>query len=257
MISTVDPQARHGHKTASRGFDGYKGHIAIDPDSKIITATEVTAGNVGDASAAEALLKDVLPPDAADAPCPAPARAEVFGDASYGTAELVEKVEAADVEANMKVQSPSPPRVGMFSQHDFAVDTQAGTVTCPRGLRVVLRTSRDGSKVAEFGPHCDDCPMRPKCTASKEGRSVRLHPKHAVLDRARTRQRDPAWRARYRATRPKVERKIAHLMRRKHGGRRARMRGRLRVGYDFALLAAAVNIARLAVLGVRVERANP
>ena len=39
VISTVDPQARHGHKTNHRGFDGYKGHIAIDPDSEIITAT--------------------------------------------------------------------------------------------------------------------------------------------------------------------------------------------------------------------------
>jgi hypothetical protein len=25
IISTVDPEARHGHKTAARGFDGYKG----------------------------------------------------------------------------------------------------------------------------------------------------------------------------------------------------------------------------------------
>jgi IS5 family transposase len=57
-------------------------------------------------------------------------------------------------------------------------------------------------------------------------------------------------RADYRATRPRVERKIAHLMRRRHGGRRARVRGRLKVGADFALLAAAVNLARLAVLGL-------
>lgn len=264
VISTVDPEARHGHKTASRGFDGYKGHIAIDPDSEIITATEVTAGNAADASAAEALLRDVLPPpaDAEGAQQPSAAvpetsseqqptePVEIYGDASYGTADLVEKVEAAGVEANMKVQPPSPPRVGMFSQDDFAVDTHAGTVTCPRGVLVVLRTAADGSKVADFGEHCDGCPMRAKCTLSKQGRSVRLHPKHAVLDRARKRQRDPGWRARYRATRPKVERKIAHLMRRKHGGRRARMTGALRVGHDFALLAAAINLARLAVLGV-------
>jgi hypothetical protein len=46
VISTVDPDARHGHKTSARGFDGYKGHVAIDPDSEIITATTVTAGNV-------------------------------------------------------------------------------------------------------------------------------------------------------------------------------------------------------------------
>ena len=52
VISTVDPDARHGHKTAARSFDGYKGHIAEDPDSEIITATIVTPGNVGDAAVA-------------------------------------------------------------------------------------------------------------------------------------------------------------------------------------------------------------
>lgn len=66
----------------------------------------------------------------------------------------------------------------------------------------------------------------------------------------RERQTDPAWVADYRATRPKVERKLAHLMRRRHGGRRARVRGQTKIAADFALLAAAVNLARLAVLGV-------
>jgi len=250
LISMVDPEARHGHKTASRGFDGYKAHTAVDPDSEIITATEVTAGNAGDATAAEALLRDVLPPSN-DQPSSAASDSEsveVYGDASYGTADLVEKLEAAGIEANTKVQPPSPPRVGMFSQDDFVVDAKAGTVQCPRGILVQLRPKADGSRTAEFAGHCPDCPMRARCTQSKDGRTVRLHPKHEVLERARKRQRDPAWRARYRATRPKVERKIAHLMRRKHGGRRARMRGRVRVAQDFALLAAAVNLARLATL---------
>ncbi len=31
IISIVDPDARHGHKTSARGFDGYKGHVAVDP----------------------------------------------------------------------------------------------------------------------------------------------------------------------------------------------------------------------------------
>jgi hypothetical protein len=75
----------------------------------------------------------------------------------------------------------------------------------------------------------------------------------ALLAAARTRQADPAWKADYRATRPKVERKIAHLMRRRHGGRRARMRGQFKISADFALLAAAANIARLAVLGLSRE----
>ena len=56
VISTVDPETRHGHKTAARGFDGYKGHVGIDPDTEIITATTVSAGNAGDASVAEDLI---------------------------------------------------------------------------------------------------------------------------------------------------------------------------------------------------------
>jgi transposase len=84
VISTVDPEARHGHKTAARGFDGYKGHIAVDAESEIITATEVTAGNVGDGSAAETLLADVLTGTAETAPTKAEndEKGEVYGDAS-------------------------------------------------------------------------------------------------------------------------------------------------------------------------------
>ena len=59
VISVVDPQARHGHKSNARGFDGYKGHVAIDPDSEIITAAEVGAANAGDAAMAQLLLADL------------------------------------------------------------------------------------------------------------------------------------------------------------------------------------------------------
>jgi hypothetical protein len=61
VISTVDPQARHGHKTAAHGFDGYKGHIAADPDSEIITAAAVSAATSGDAVVAPTLLGDLVP----------------------------------------------------------------------------------------------------------------------------------------------------------------------------------------------------
>jgi hypothetical protein len=246
VISTVDPEARHGHKTQSRGFDGYKGHIAVDPDSEIITATDVTPGNVGDGAAAEALigaeLEEAKKTDAGD-------KVEIYGDASYGTADLVEKIEAVGAEANVKVQAASPPRQGMYSQDDFKIDTQAGTACCPAGKLVKLRVLTDGSATADFSASCATCPLRGQCTTSASGRTLSIHPKHGTLARSRTRQRDPVWRSRYRATRPKVERKIGHLMRRKHGGRRARMRGCERIRHDFALLAAATNLARLAVLG--------
>jgi Transposase domain (DUF772)/Transposase DDE domain len=68
VISTVDPQARHGHKTAAHAFDGYKAHVSIDPDSEVITATTVTAGNTGDAASAADLLAQDLP--AVDPPTP-------------------------------------------------------------------------------------------------------------------------------------------------------------------------------------------
>src|SRR5258708_40260933 len=59
VISTVDPEARHGHKTSAPGFDGYKGAVALDPDSEIITDTEVSAANAGDASVAADLSDDL------------------------------------------------------------------------------------------------------------------------------------------------------------------------------------------------------
>lgn len=247
VISTVDPEARHGHKTQSRGFDGYKGHVAIDPDSEIITATDVTPGNVADGAVAETLIGAELE-DAKKAGANEPV--EIYGDASYGTADVVEKIEAVGAEANVKVQAASPPRVGLYSQDAFKIDTQAGTACCPAGVLVKLRVLSDGAASADFSASCATCPLRPRCTASASGRELRIHPKHATLARSRARQRDPEWRQRYRATRPKVERKIGHLMRRKHGGRRARMRGCQKIRYDFALLAAAANLARLAVLGV-------
>src|SRR5207247_9142764 len=61
IISTVDPQARHGHKTAAHGFDGYKAHVAVDPDSEVICAAEVSPAATGDAAVAPALLGDLTP----------------------------------------------------------------------------------------------------------------------------------------------------------------------------------------------------
>jgi len=71
---------------------------------------------------------------------------------------------------------------------------------------------KDGSRVAEFGERCAECPLRAKCTQAKSGRTIKLHPKHETLDRHRKRQRDDAWNKQYRKVRPRVERKIGHLI---------------------------------------------
>jgi hypothetical protein len=261
VISTVDPETRHGHKTAARGFDGYKGHVAMDPDSEIITDTTVSAGNAGDASVAEELITDLLDADEVagaddhheDESEPSPTGAErgaVYGDAAYGTGEFQARLADADIESKCKTQSPSA-KGGLFTKDRFVVDLLADTVTCPAEVTVKIGRRKDGGGVAKFGAHCDSCPLAEQCTTSHLGRKIRVGVNEAALARARAEQTDPAWRADYRATRPKVERKLGHLMRRRHGGRRARVRGRRRVADDFRLLSAATNLARLAKLKVR------
>src|SRR5487761_1734005 len=96
IASTVDPEARHGHKTQARSFDGYKGHVAIDPDHEIITASAVTAGNVGDAEVVETLLADCLVAEgaeatAADGSDPDREPTEVYGDCADGTGKVLER----------------------------------------------------------------------------------------------------------------------------------------------------------------------
>jgi hypothetical protein len=268
VLSTVDPEARHGHKTAARSFDGYKGHVAIDPDSELITATAVTPGNAGDASVAAELIGELLPgetagvvapPDGAETPAVAGVGfgdggngedvPVVYGDQAYGSGAFQALLDDAGIESRCKTQKPTAPG-GMFAKDRFHIDLASGTVTCPAGLTVALHRYRDGGR-ARFGDACATCPLRADCTRAPGGRTIVIGANEEALARARTRQADPAWRDDYRATRPKVERKLAHLMRRKHGGRRARVRGTARIDGDFRWLAAAVNLARLAIIGLR------
>ena len=274
-ISTVDPEARHGHKTSARGFDGYKGHVAIDPDSEIITATTTTAGNTGDAGAAMDLLTD----DLADPTNTAGGASTdtdsnsgedggdedvepftVYGDAAYGAGELLEAFDEHDVENKCKVQPATAP-AGRFSKDLFDIDLDPGPgapdgqVRCPGEHTVAIRPAAKGGGTATFGALCGECPLAAQCTNASQGRTIRIGPHERHLAAARAAQSDPDWKADYRATRPKVERKIGHLMRRKHGGRRARVRGRTKVAADFSLLAAAVNIARLGALNITLNPA--
>ena len=266
VISTVDPEARHGHKTQARSFDGYKGHVAMDPDSEIITDTAVTPGNAGDAAVAEDLISDLLGNDAEAEPTEdrvaSPEGGEgdgdededevptVYGDNAYGTGDFQSRLEDEGIDSKCKTQKPNATN-GLLGKERFTVDLDDDTVTCPAGVTVSIRRHADGGGIAKFAEACASCALRAQCTKAKEGRSIAVGPNEAVLARARARQKHPDWVADYRATRPKVERKIAHLMRRKHGGRRARVRGRVKVAADFSLLAAAVNLARLSTLGVR------
>ncbi len=245
VISTVDPEARHGHKTDHRGFDGYKGHVALDPDAELVTATAVTPGNAGDASVAlELLATELAVPAERDVDPPV-----VYGDAAYGTGPLLATLEAAGVVSRVKVQPPSAPARPLH-QGRLRDRPRGRHGHLPGGAgRPAPRDGAGNGRPASAAP-APPARSRPAARPRPRGRTITVGPHEALLAAGRAASRDPAWRADYRATRPKVERKLAHLVRRRHGGRRARVRGRLKVGADFSLLAAAVNLARLAVLGL-------
>jgi Transposase DDE domain len=80
---------------------------------------------------------------------------------------------------------------------------------------------------------------------------IAIHPQEATLQKAKKAQRDPAWQQAYRQNRPVAERKIAHFTRRAWGGRKARCRGKARVLTDVLTRAGAINLARLAALGLQ------
>jgi IS5 family transposase len=262
VLSVVDPDARHGHKTSARGFDGYKGHASVDPDSELIMATAATAGNVGDAAAAPELLAELEGQVGGDPPAPTASDAgggpatrppTVYGDSAYGTGPLLAGLHAAGIDPRVKAQAPVAPG-GHFTKDQFRIDLGAGTVTCPAQRTAPILYNADPRHrhhgQASFGLACASCPLRGRCTSAKAGRTVTITAYEAELAAARARQADPDRAADYRATRPKVERKLAHLVRRRHGGRRVRVRGLAKVAADFNLLAAAVNLARLGVLGL-------
>jgi hypothetical protein len=188
LISTVDPDARHGHKTSSRAFDGYKGHAALDPDSEIITATTVTPGNTGDAAAAADLISDLLTDTDTDTE-QGEQGPTVCGDAAYGTGEFHDLLDKAGIESRCKTQAPTAAG-GLFPKDRFDIDLGAHTATCPAGVTAPVRPARSGedSGIAYFGRACAGCLIRGQCTTAKQGRSVSIGPHEQALADARARQ---------------------------------------------------------------------
>jgi hypothetical protein len=267
LISTVDVEARHGHKSRARTFDGYKSHLSVDPDEELITNVAVTAANTADRE----VIDELLDQPAADTPTgdtesgvddPAantgadsgtdsqdegePKDFEVYGDSAYADgATLDEQTRRGH---DMRTKVPPVRNANGYSKDRFSIDLAAGTVTCPAHHTVAIRSGR--RRFARFGPLCQSCPLRAACTKAGRGRVISIHPQEAALQHAKARQQDPAWQQDYRAYRPVVERKISHFTRRPWGGRKARCRGHKRILTDILARAGAINLARLAALGM-------
>jgi Transposase DDE domain/Transposase domain (DUF772) len=245
VISTVDPEARHGHKSHNRTFDGYKAHLSIDPDSELIDDVAVTAGNVPDRDPVDELLAPVV--DLDDKPV-------IYGDCAYAGGDTLERLESHGFEVRARVP-PAVNRDRRFSKDDFDIDLEAGTVTCPAGQTADIRFDHDGTGTASFGKLCAACPLAEHCTTSNGGRAITVGPHEEVLQAHKAEQADPDWQNDYTSNRPKVERKIGHLTRKPWGGRQARTRGVHRIITDVLTRAAGINLSRLHVLGVHWDGA--
>ena len=226
VVSTVDPETRHTRKSPEARRDGYRAHVAADPDTGIITDEQLTkaAGtdNADPAVAARFLANDLPRPGTARGRRPthdAGARREWYGDSAYGTGDLRAAIGDARHEAVIKPKPVQSAVNGGFTIDDFTVDETAGTVTCPN--QITRRITRN--RYAVFGAACRTCPLRERCTTSKDGRTIRLHPHDALLRQARHDwTTNPDLRERYRRHRPNIERVVSQIASR--GGRRLKLR---------------------------------
>lgn len=239
LVSVTDPEARHGRKSQSQAFNGFKLHLLGDVLSGLVTAVAVTRGNMHDGVPAARLMR----------------RAqqlygelnEVLADTAYGAARL------RHVTARLygvTLVAPPPPvsgKDGTIGKHNVTADFEAGRFTCAHGVVTeVVRyvwTSEHGMRVpCVVWPTaaCNACPLSTRCRGKETGgRRMLLHPYERELRAARVAWSDPATRVRYR-TRTQCERLVHQLTR--YGGRHARAFGLRAAQLQAHLLAGVSNL---------------
>lgn len=241
IISTVDTETRHVHKTVHQRQDGFKGHVAVEPETGIFTGVKLTKANGDDNHEAAVGLELIAG---------TPAGTEVLGDSAYGTGDMRMALVTARKTAVIKPMPLRPAVPGGFTLDDFTVDEAGGHVTCPAGHTRAITAKRN----VTFGVICSGCPLRERCTTSKTGRGLILHPHDAILRAAR---RDWATneqlRDTYRQHRPMVERSIAWLVGVRGRCRRVPYRGVAANNWWLHIRAAALNLRRLLNLGLTTE----
>jgi len=231
-ISTVDPEARHGHKTRTRKRDGYKAHVATEPETGLVTAATLTAANTPDADS----IADLVAGE--------PPAAEIVADSAYASGGALETFEDLGHTPVVKPIVRKPHIKDGFHRDDFDIDTKARTVTCPAGHTARIRPGG----TAPFAKRCRGCPLRARCTTSKRGRTIKVDEHHDRRAANKTRWAKEETRNTYQNLRPSVERTIAWLTRGK--ARRVPYRGIKRNQQWLTTRTAAINLQRLINLGL-------
>jgi hypothetical protein len=204
VISTVDREARHTRKSKSARRDGFRAHLAAEPQTGLITGCELTMAAGDGSSDAENGVRLAATDPFGGAGQEQPAGLEVYGDSHYGTGQARADYQAAGHDTVIKPIPLRPAVPGGFTLDDFAISEDDGTVTCPAGHIRPMSTKR----YASFGPVCAPCPLRARCTTAKDGRSLDIHTHEHLLRAARVRARTPQFKQAY-PTRAVIERIIA------------------------------------------------
>lgn len=226
-VSIEDPEIRHGRKSSSYAFNGYKRHVATDLDTGLLVAVAITPANVPEMTAMPALQDDFEHQHIQIR--------ELFIDRGYIASPVVEEIIANHGEVICRPWQFS--NRGLFAKVDFDINIRDRTITCPQG-----QTQRFafGTTVSFDGPTCRVCPQRAKCTkAHDRGRQVRIAPDEALQQRLRHLIATPRGRERLRERVP-VEHRLAHIASRQ--GPRARYRGVRKNTFDLRRVAALQNL---------------
>lgn len=243
ILSTVDPEMRHGRKTSSQKFDGYKAHVAVQNrpagEGLFVTGVAVTGGNVADGDATVDVLRD-RQANTGHVP------SALMGDTAYGG--LPTRRAVAEAFESVRLEAPVPPAVnrgGRFSKTDFTIDWEAQQISCPNGqTQAIPPLTVDKPKRVMHFPKaaCAACPLRDRCVGGAGSRSVTIDQDEPVRQAERQRQADPTWQEHYRE-RARVEHGNQLLTR--HGGRVSRYWGRLKVTLQLQIAAAVHNMEEL------------
>jgi hypothetical protein len=238
IISTVDPQMRHGRKSQHQRFDGYKLSAAVTNTAEpLVTAVDVAPGSEQDGPQAKHLV-DAQPTQRR------PER--IVGDTAYGTGPV--RAELADRDVEVLAPVPEAPVVqGRLGKRDFLIDPDAGEVTCPAGHVAPIGTAPSGERRAIFPRAvCGACPLRDRCLGPKTAhKNLRLAPDEELLIAARRALEDPATAEHLRRTRPRIERLLG-LLAHRYGARKSRYFGRAKARLQAAWAAALVNLNPIA-----------
>jgi hypothetical protein len=259
LVSVHDPEMRHGRKSASKRFDGHKAQVAVDPESQLITAADVMAGNAPDHERALEMVEQVE----ANASVTVE---EAVGDCAYGDGDT----RRIFAEAGRKLVAKVAGRRGgtQFPKEDFRIDLETMSCTCPAGqqTRKVVsigsgeRYGAPGVPLRAFrfdAAICDVCPLRSLCVRARpgKGRLVMIHPQEALLQEARAYQRSEAF-APYRKLRQVAEHRLARLM--QLGVRQARYFGRTKTLFQLLMAATVANLTLVATrIGLMRDRNHP